>query len=137
MHQAGQVTRLDQSWGMFAPFPVRDDGWNVIHGKLQNGQDIDLIRGTEGVVKYDKPQDCREIYPNQRWHKFLTNLRYNDYSSSLLQYGRWLCRSNNAKRERGQKLSTFEILYMEEYTVAVDQVKPIRKRILWSHDCFK
>jgi len=131
-----QVTRIDQSWGMFAPFPLLDDGWNIVHGKLQNGLDVDLIQNKIGEVSYEKPQDMSIIYPNQRWQKFLTNLRLHDLSESLLEYGQWICRNYNHKKIEGSKLSSFEIIYMEEFSESVGVVRALNKRVLWTHNCF-
>jgi hypothetical protein len=136
MNPIAQVLRLDQSWGMFAPYPVKDDGWIIIAGELQNKEEIDLIRFKRGPVSYTKPDDFSEIFPNQRWQKFLTNLRYKDHTQSLLQYGRWICRTYNSKRANGEKLDTFQIIYMEEFSEAVGKVRDLKKRVLWNHNCF-
>src|SRR5262249_24161587 len=35
---------VDQQWDMFAPCPLKDDGWYVVQGNLKNGSSIDLFR---------------------------------------------------------------------------------------------
>ena len=39
----GQTLRLEQYWNMFAPYPLRDDGWYVIDGTLSDGQKFDVF----------------------------------------------------------------------------------------------
>ncbi len=41
------ILRLDQKWSMFAPYPLMDDGWYVIPGKLKNGTEIDLFQNAQ------------------------------------------------------------------------------------------
>src|SRR6266508_4893070 len=38
----GYVLRLDQTWNMFALYPLKDDGWYVIPGRLKDGEVVDL-----------------------------------------------------------------------------------------------
>ncbi|NEP42847.1 MAG: hypothetical protein F6K35_27925 [Okeania sp. SIO2H7] len=60
------ILRLDQRWGMFAPYPSREDGWYVIPGKLKNGKKIDLFKNGQPVI-WDKPLLVSSTYPNLRW----------------------------------------------------------------------
>lgn len=62
---AGRVLRLDQSWGMFAPGVLKDDGWFVL--KADNR---DLIHNREHYQITDKPATKDDLFSNDRWRKF-------------------------------------------------------------------
>ena len=40
---------IDQSWGMYAPYPSKDDGWFIIPGTLRGEEQVDLM----GVARVD------------------------------------------------------------------------------------
>lgn len=65
MKIAGKALRLDQSWGMFAPRVLKDDGWFVL--KTDNR---DLIHNRELVNITDKPTYRDALFSNDRWRKF-------------------------------------------------------------------
>ena len=48
----GDLTRLDQSWSIFAPNPPRDDGWHIIVGNLKNGSQVDILRDTKNIIAF-------------------------------------------------------------------------------------
>lgn len=133
----GDVTRIDQKWGMFAPFPTREDGWYVIPATLKDGTEIDLWNGGE-PVRWAKPAHVVATYANQRWRKYMMNMWQKDYAAHRLHFGRYQCRAWNRDHPRvGDKLTSFEIYFMEEFTQPNYQEPTIRKVKLWSHDCFK
>lgn len=132
-----QTFRFDQEWSMFAPFPLKLDGWNVIEGALENGMPYDVLRQKEGPVNFSKPQDFTQIYPDSRWHKFLTNLSGNNYKDHRLQFGRWICRVENEQRPFGSRLKTFQIYFVEEFTRDHYHTDPPNPVEIWDHWCFK
>src|SRR3546814_20825121 len=38
-----RVLRIDQLWNMFAPYPLKEDGWWVFPARLADGSEIDQI----------------------------------------------------------------------------------------------
>ena len=46
----GQILGLEQRWAMFAPSPLKNDGWYVIPGKLKNGKEVDLFRNGKEIT---------------------------------------------------------------------------------------
>ncbi|MEC8435706.1 MAG: hypothetical protein VXZ27_07810, partial [SAR324 cluster bacterium] len=56
-----------------------------------------------------------------------------------LHYGRYLCRRwNSRETERERKLTAFQIHFILERPGLPGQpAKPIEKRTIWRHECFK
>jgi hypothetical protein len=134
----GRVLRLDQKWEMFAPYPLKDDGWFVIAGQLHDGTETELFRG--GPVRYDKPEGIAESYHGQRWAKYMRNLYTSKYKEMRVYYGRYLCRSHNAGKKRSDpdSLERFDMFYMEELTPPPGSPDPVpEKKNLWAHRCYK
>lgn len=69
-----EIPRLDQMWSMFAPYPLREDGWFVARAALSNGTEVDLITGKAP----DEHQPPGPPYANERWRKYLMNLTTSD-----------------------------------------------------------
>ena len=130
------LTRLDQQFNMFAPTPLTEDGWYVFPGKLRDGTEVDVY--TEKTpISYDKPKYVSEMYPNQRWQKYLMNLWDAKLSDFRLGYGRYLCREWNAKHEYNKQLMTFQMDFMLEKTPPPgENSEPVVKTQIWDHKCF-
>jgi hypothetical protein len=129
------VLRLDQTWNMFAPYPLKDDGWYVIPGELKNGTEVDVFRGG-GPVSWEKPEYVAYMYKNQRWQKYMMNLWSKDFSEFRLYYGKYLCRAWNDRHKGNEQLQHFTINYMRQDTRAKGESAP-QKVMLWDHYCFK
>jgi hypothetical protein len=82
----GPFLGLDKHWGMFAPFPSKEDGWYVIPGNLRGGgQQTDLMSVTRddyGVhgVSWEKPQDVNATFKNAPWRIYLENIRTEEHA---------------------------------------------------------
>ena len=119
---------LDQAWEMFAPYPIRNDGWFVIEGTFQNGEKLDLR--TLKPVTLEKPQPVSETFPNSEWRKFLLNLWDSGKENVLSPYAEYLC------REGGSSLKSLSIDFMKETTVLPPaQFPPVERVHLWTQAC--
>jgi hypothetical protein len=128
--------RTDQRWDMFAPYPMTDDGWFVIPGKLKSGAELDLFR--QGApVRWEKPALASREYPNDHWRKYLINLWGRDNADYRLYYGQYLCRDWNSRHTGDQQLDTFKMYYMLEETQPNYQPSAVEPVLLWEHFCFK
>ena len=125
------ILGLDQRWGMFSPFPLNNDGWFVIVGKLKNNKVVDIYKDGQ-EVSWSKPDNIRNTYKGERWRKFLEN-RTND---TLLYYGKYLCIDWNTKHKGEEQLMTFETFYMSQKTLINNQNSPVIKKSIWNHQCF-
>lgn len=63
------IFKLNQSWGMFAPTVLKEDGWLLLEAQLENGQQIDL-NAPDGVLNYQKPAYVLDRIKNDRWRKY-------------------------------------------------------------------
>lgn len=131
----GYALRLDQKWNMFAPFPLKEDGWYVIPGELRNGEEVDLLTGE--AVTYEKPEDVSATYPSQRWRKYLMNLWDRDLGEYRLYYGQWLCRAWNKAHDVDRQVTDFRIIFMLEETLPGGKTAPPERVELWRHQCFE
>ncbi|MFM7322045.1 MAG: hypothetical protein ACKO5K_11055, partial [Armatimonadota bacterium] len=76
-----RVLRLDQHWAMFAPRPMKDDGWYIVAARLEDGSIVDLFQGREPAT-VARPTYIPATYRNTRWAKHWMNLwmvRYAEY----------------------------------------------------------
>ena len=162
----GHTLRLDQKWNMFAPYPLKDDGWYAMPGQLSDGRWVDVWRGGEpqwateaeratwpdatrptpggqpdGSTQWlsrDKPAVVSSMYANQRWRKYMRNLWLKQYKDMRVYYGKALCRQHNATTRGGDRLRTFEIWYMKEVTGPPSEgERPVEPVRIWTHYCYK
>lgn len=129
--------RMNQFWDMFAPYPYKASGWYSIPGELRNGQQVDVYKKKKGEASLERPEYLSKTYKNERWRKYLINMRTRDDDEiHLLNYGRFLCRSWNRDASFEDQLMTFDIYYTEEKTQP-NYKKPVTtERIIWTHQCF-
>ncbi|MFB6096718.1 MAG: HTTM domain-containing protein [Haloferacaceae archaeon] len=125
-----QATAIDQRWSMFAPDPMRVDGWYVVPGELENGSQVDALHG--GAVTWDRPPELAATYPNARWRKYLVNLWRGWFHPSREYLSRYLCRKWND--EHATKMEQVTLYYMEQPS-RLDGPEPIEKKRLLRHTC--
>lgn len=123
--------RIDQHWNMFSPYPLKDDGWYIFEGTLENSSIIDLR--TEKAVTYDKPEHVSSTYPHERWRKYLMNLWDKGYSHHRYYYLNYLCYDWNKDHE--VKLKYVKMTYMLERTLPDYQLSSIEPVVLRELEC--
>ena len=66
----------DQNWGMFSPYPLTGDGWFQIAATTEAGRVVNLTPGAspDDPISDQRPQNINEMYPNERWRKFMMML---------------------------------------------------------------
>lgn len=128
----GLGLRLDQRWNMFAPTVLRDDGWYVIEGTLQDGTTVDLFRGG-APVSWEKPELVSATYPNERWRKYLMSLYQSNYSLLRDRYCTWLARSYRGPGEVVQ----VRMYFMLERTLPDYRPPEVLKSLLWTHQVLR
>jgi predicted DCC family thiol-disulfide oxidoreductase YuxK len=132
----GAILRLDQQWGMFAPYPRKSDGWMVIPATLADGAQVDLFR--DGApVSWDRPAQISALFPNAYRQKYMENVLDPKLSAAMLLYGQYLCRVWNAEHSGGRTLNTFDITFVEEVTPPPGAPAPTPRPVpVWTHKCF-
>jgi predicted DCC family thiol-disulfide oxidoreductase YuxK len=130
----GEILGLEQSWDMFAPYPLKEDGWYVIPGKLKNGTEVDLFR--EGKpVSWAKPQLVSATFKNFRWRKYMMNLWRPYYKNQRVYYAQYLCRDWNARHQGTSQLAELEIYFMLEITLPDYEYSTPQKILMLKHSC--
>ena len=135
-----QFFGLYQNWTMFAPHPEITSPWPVIKGELIDGSVVDVYNGKPGAPSFARPEVVSAVYENYRWRKYLSTLEDQTYEDTpqrlALNYGRYLCRRWNARAAPEQALSTFRLYFVVEWTPPPGEVKEVRTRFVWYHNCF-
>jgi predicted DCC family thiol-disulfide oxidoreductase YuxK len=132
-----QVTRLDQSWSIFAPAPPQDDGWHVVAGSLsqsaQQTAQIDVLR-PERALTFEKPSlgDRTRLYKNMQWRTFYINLNRHVGQKVFPVYGDYLCRQSD---RRGYPLESLQVYFMDERTAAPKEPQSVEKTLIWEQAC--
>jgi hypothetical protein len=130
----GEVTRLDQSWDMFAPYPLLEDGWYSIPATLKDRTEVDLFR--DGApVSPDKPADVAALYANQRWQKYMMNLWSREDAAYRLPYAQYLCRTWNSTHTKDKQIETLQIIFMLERTLPNYQTPHVVPVTLFKYTC--
>lgn len=129
----GDVFAINQSWAMFSPYPLRDDGWYIARATLEDGEEVDVLRGGQSV-NWDKPEWVSATYPSEHWRKYLMNLIVGGLEHNRRLYAQFLCREWNACHPEGKRIRRIDILYMVEHTMP-DRVLPPRPLLLCREYC--
>ena len=131
----GPTFQIMQYWGLFAPYPMTDDGWIVIPAKTSTDRELDLLTGLP--VSWDKPDYVAGEFPNNRWRKYFSNLRTENYEEHRRYFGRYLCREWNRNNTNGEYLKTFDIYFIIERTTPQEEEPPILSPWkIWNHRCY-
>ncbi len=129
------LLRLDQYWGMFSPYPFKDDGWFVIPGTLQDGSQVELWTG-ERVVSWEKPASVLAHYPTERRRKYMEKIRWRKRGKEIAldAYARYVCRDWNTRHSGQEQLETFQIFFMQETTLP-DYQHSLERKLLGEYAC--
>lgn len=111
---AGQLIKLDQNWGMFAPTVFKDDGWFILKGTTESNKEIDLNRGAK-PLDYEKPESVVSLFKNDRWRKYSENYLFISNSFLRAYYSNFIFDKWNAEHP-DNKLKKLEVIYMKEIT---------------------
>jgi predicted DCC family thiol-disulfide oxidoreductase YuxK len=135
-----RVMRIDQLWNMFAPFPLKEDGWLVVPGKLGDGSEIDVLHPERGAPSLEKPRLASQEQGGIRWLTYRGRLIDVPQSPQRMYYGKYLCREWNKDKYRvedaSRRLISFKMIYMLEFTPPPGQAPTVEQRVIWRHDCF-
>ncbi len=126
--------RLEQKWNMFSPRPTLNDGWYVLAATLKDGTQIDLMKENQ-VLNFKKPKNVSATYPNQRWRKYMMNLKKK--REHLPLFASYQCRLWNQFYQKENTLKGLEIYFMQETTLPYPQKSKIKKEHLLSYQCDK
>jgi hypothetical protein len=116
------VLGLDQTWRMFAPLPLTEDGWYEMRGVLGDGSVVNLWQPA-GPLPVRKPTNVAATYRNRRWQKYLIEIR-RGWATFLPEFAQWLRRrwdEQQAGNSPQRRLKHIEIIYHIEQTLSPDR----------------
>lgn len=119
------IFRLEQSWGMFSPAILKDDGWYIYVGADKKGKLYD-IKNNKDSVDYSKPKNIVETFESDRWRKFGENYTFNNNNHMRPYFCEYLIKEWNRKHP-DKKIVEATIIFMKETTLPDYQTKPIEK----------
>jgi hypothetical protein len=130
-----QGPQLLQDWHLFAPFPMKDDGWWVIDGVTESGEHFDPLTGT--APTFEKPAQLAGRF-DPFWRKYLYRLWLRNYAGYRLYFGKYITRKNHREKPPGQRLVSFRFYYVLETTLPPGSPQPLptERELLYEHDCF-
>lgn len=131
-----EVTRLDQSWSIFAPGPPKDDGWHVVTGTPDSSaitDEIDVLR-PEQAITFDKPSlgDRARFYKNMQWRTFYINLNRQVGQKVFPNYGNYLCRQS---AQKGRPLKDLQVYFVDERTAPPGKPQSVEQKLIWEQPC--
>jgi hypothetical protein len=127
--------QLNQQWNMFAPSPMRDDGWWVAEGNLNDGSHWDILN--DAVVNFRKKENVQDTYPSSQWRKFFVNLNSDNDQTVKLWFGKYLCRVWNESHNGNRTLNNYTLYFVRERTPPQGEQLPVPvEQTVWNHHCF-
>jgi hypothetical protein len=129
MNSLGFTLGLDQMWGMYAPCPLKEDGWYVVEGTLADGTRVDVLHGG-GPVRWEKPELVSESYKNERWRKYMLNLWSAENAGHRPYYAAYLLREWNRHHPGKEQMEVVDVYFMLEVTLPDYQVPRPEKVLL-------
>jgi hypothetical protein len=118
---------------MFAPFPLKEDGWFVVAARLANGTQVDLLRdGT--ALNWDKPFPVTSIYRDAQWQKYLMNLWAVSNAPHRGHYAAYLTNQWNRTHDENHQIASLQLFYMREDTLPNYYVSKVQKVLLWERN---
>jgi hypothetical protein len=127
---------LNQQWDMFAPTPVRNDGWFVIEATTSSGKTFDYMTGL--APQYAKPELPSAQYWNSEWRKFYLKVWDMGNERILSPFSKYLCRQEIATDAGAEKIESLKIYFNKKRTPEPELMSspaPIEKIHLWTRNC--
>ncbi|MEZ4814508.1 MAG: hypothetical protein R3A80_04790 [Bdellovibrionota bacterium] len=98
-----QWLHIDQYWGMFAPYPLKDSGWYEFGVELWSGEYLYAFVDDTMEEQWDedkeRPKAGYKYYVDQRWRKYLINLWNKKNAKFRPALASYLCRKWNEEYE--------------------------------------
>ncbi len=125
MLKFGSVLRLEQSWGMFSPSILKDDGFFVFSGYTASGKYIDIKHDLDSV-SFAKPVYVVGEYESDRWRKYSENYVFNNNNYMRPYYCKYLINKWN-KEHPDKHVVDLSIFFMKEISLPNYETKPLEK----------
>lgn len=124
----GSILRLEQNWGMFSPYILKDDGYYVFSGLDKQNKPID-IKHQLNKVSFLKPIPLVSEFESDRWRKYSENYAFKNNNYMRPYYCHYLLKKWNLENP-GNKISELTIYFMKEISLPDYKTKPIEKNVV-------
>jgi hypothetical protein len=104
---------LDQSWGVFAPYPLSESGWVLAEGRKVSGQRVDALLGSETPIVFTHPQSVAQSLPNRHWIDFLVHLALSNDWGLRAHFADFLC--SEWERNKNESLRSVDLYYVRQW----------------------
>ena len=133
----GTSLGLDQAWSMFAPYPMKHDGWEVLLGSTRDGRVFDLFRDRKRSF-FQKPRRVSEDYSHERWRRYHMNMTMKWGAPHRPYYASYLCARWNDESSPRDPVHQVHLYFVRERTEDPGRVTRAEKEPVWlgSYDCF-
>jgi hypothetical protein len=135
MQWIGRALNINQHWGMYAPYPMVQDGWFITPGKLRDGTMVDVRTG--GSVNLAPPDSIVQYNKDHRWTLFYLFYSDDENVRYRLGYGDYLCREWNKNHSGDKQLLSLEIVLMATRIHATYKETKAEPKVLQSYYCFR
>ncbi|HEX8706708.1 MAG TPA: HTTM domain-containing protein [Pyrinomonadaceae bacterium] len=126
-----QLAELRPDWHLFAPNPLRIDGWFVIDGVTASGEHVDPLTGQ--APGWQKPADLASNN-NRFWRKYLYHLLRKKSQLFKDYFVGYIMRKDEREHPSEQRLVKFNLGFVLEKTLPPGAPQPFPlKRILIHH----
>lgn len=137
IERIARLTRLEQRWDMFAPYPLTVSIYPRVPGILRNGDAVDLYEQSSSAPDWQPPQRMYGLYSSYRWRKYMGRVDSSSSNAVRQGYGDYLCRQwNHRTRPIEQQLATLQVFFIKLTTTSNQSPKPVKERRVWRHWCY-
>lgn len=133
-----KITRLDQRWDMFAPYPLQVSIYPVVVGTLRDGREVDLLASSMEPPVWTAPDNMYAVYGGYRWRKYLNKVGARKNATNARKgYGAWLCRNwNHPQRARQQQLATAKVYFIRIHSDPARRKASPAPSMVWHQWCY-
>ena len=126
----GESLRLDQVWSMFAPFPLKEDGWFVMPATLNDGQKVNLMNGG-APMDWTKPANLSGTFRDAQWQKYLLNLWSLENAPHRGHYVAYIVRKWNESHPPEQSVKSTDLVYMQQNNLEGFRKDKVKAVVTW------
>ncbi len=132
--------RFEHNWNLFAPHPIRNNGWYEIEATLKNGNKIWIPPHPYTSAAKDgvKPDSLLNHYGPQRWKDYYFYIFRDAYKNTWPYLKNYHC---HRAQLNGNELSSLKISYLYQMLQFGNERESVRstplKRVLIEGECIK
>ncbi len=127
----GDTLRLDQVWAMFAPFPLKQDGWMMLPARLADGSKVDLLTGGKAVI-WTQPVNLSRTFRDSQWQKYLLNLWSLENAPHRGYYISYMVNRWNENHSPEQKVAAAQLIYQQQTNLEGFRKDKVQTVVLWN-----